>query len=217
MEPQGRCSPNLCPLFFKVNSFEICFLFILPLSQFLEGTWSGYFMSGDWAPNKRHDCIRSGVWPAAPGGCQALACHGFQSPAWTDTSKGCRWEMGVSLSGKQWAGLIRRRVAMGLMFRVDHEPWSSASFSCLCSTHSAHTLPLHPPPLLIPSTPCVFLKAKQINSVLHGIKTDNTESAVYNIPNLFRILKLKFQSSAFMKQCCSFSLERCRKRATKWQ
>ena len=91
------------------------------------------------------------------------------------------------------------------------------SLAFAACVHSAHTLPLHPPPLLIPSTPCVFLKAKQINSVLHGIKTDNTESAVYNIPNLFRILKLKFQSSAFMKQCCSFSLERCRKTATKWQ
>ena len=139
MKPQRRCSPNLCPFLFNINSFEIGFLFILSLSQLLEGTWSGYFMSGDWAPNKRHDCIRSGVWHAAPGGCQALPHHGFQSPAWTDTSKGCRWEMGVSLSGKQWAGLIRRRVAMGLMFRVDHEPWSSASFSCLCSTRSFST------------------------------------------------------------------------------
>ena len=134
--PRARCSPNLCPFLFKINSFEIGFLFILPLSQFLEGTWSGYFMSGDWGPNKQHDCIRSGVWPAATGGCQALAHHGFQSPAWTDSSKGCRWEMGVSLLGKWWAVLIRRRAAMGLMFTVDHEPWSSASFSCLCSMRS---------------------------------------------------------------------------------
>ena len=48
------------------------------------------------------------------------------------------------------------------------------SLAFAARVHSAHTLPLHPPPLLIPSTPCVFFfKAKQINSVLHGRKIDN--------------------------------------------
>ena len=49
------------------------------------------------------------------------------------------------------------------------------SLAFAAHVHSVYTLPLHPPPLVIPSTPCVFFffKAKQINSVLHGRKIDN--------------------------------------------
>lgn len=99
MKPHGKVLSKPVPSPFKNKLIWIGFLFILPLSQLLEGTWSGYFMSGDWGPNKQHDYIRSGVWPAAPGGRQALAHHGFQSSAWTGSSKGCRWEMGCHCWG----------------------------------------------------------------------------------------------------------------------
>lgn len=38
------------------------------------------------------------------------------------------------------------------------------------------------------------------------------ESDVYNTLHLFIILKLEFQNSAFIKYCCSFSLERHKNR-----
>ena len=59
--------------------------------------------------------------------------------------------------------------------------------------HSVYTLPLHPPPLLIPSTPCVFfLRLNRSIQCFMGEKQTTIEKAVYNTRNLFRILKSNF-------------------------
>lgn len=123
--------------FFKKNSFQIGFLFTIPLSQLLEGTWSGCFLRLE-TEAQRSDVTVTGA--------ESDLLPMVVSRPWVTMAFKALPELTLPLavSEKWWchcqgnggqlpSGEGQPRVCM---FRVDREPWSSASFSCLCTTRS---------------------------------------------------------------------------------
>ena len=150
-------SPSLCSLLFKVSSFQIGFLFTIRLSQLLEGTWSGYFLRLETEAQRSDVTVTGAESDLLP----MVVARPWDTMAFKALPE---LTLPLAVSDKWWC----HRQGNGgeppsggqprvCMFRVDHEPWSSASFSCLCTprSFSTHFTPAYPP-LLIPSAPWLF-------------------------------------------------------------
>lgn len=193
--PMARCSPNLCPSPFKNKLIWDW----LPLYSTPKPTFGGYRSGYLWVEteaqisNMTISGVESDLLPLVV--VRPWLTMAFRSSAWTDPPKavgekwGCHcWGNGEQFSsgeGRPWVWCSQLTMSPGPVL---------LSLASAARVHSAYTLPLHPPSSFNSfNAMCFSLKAKQINSVLHGRKIDNHwESAVYNTLNLFRILKSNF-------------------------